>query len=201
MRYERQVFDRYFTPQEERQLLGTVGAYSNAPARRDHAWMRLLRQTGIRVQSAAGLTVGDAQRALRGGYLDVCSDHAKGGRGYRVYCNRRAAQALRDLLRIRADMGHAPVDSAPLIMSRNRRGMSVRSFQARLQHWCRTAGVREASPHWLRHTLAKRIMARSVARDPRGVVQSVLNHASVDSTAVYTMPDREDVELAMEGAQ
>ena len=57
------------------------------------------------------------------------------------------------------------------------------------------------SPHWFRHTLAKRMMKHSTSRDPRGVVQSVLQHRSIDSTLVYTRPDREEVERALSEVQ
>jgi site-specific recombinase XerD len=199
--YNRVVFERYLTEAEERQLMSYVGGLASLLARRDHAWMRLLRQTGIRVGSLAGLTVFDARQALKSHQIACEPDHAKGGRGYYAHANRRALQALRDLLSIRRELGHAEIPEAPLIMSRNHRGMSVRSFQARMRQWTRAAGLEvEASPHWFRHTLAKRLVARSTARDPLGIVQHALGQSARSSTAIYTFPDREDLELAMEEA-
>lgn len=199
MRYQRQVFTRYLTEAEERRLMACVGQYAAIEARRDHAWMRWLRQTGIRVAAASLFTCGDAREALRTGYQVVHGE--KGGATTRIYLNSRARRALRDLLAVRREQGHAEHPDAPLVMSRKHRGLSVRAFQDRMQHWCRQAGLDvSASPHWWRHTLAKRLMARSTATDPRAVVQAALNHASIDSTVVYTMPDREDVERALEDA-
>ena len=217
--YERKVFERYLRPDEERQLFATVGNRADLLAQRDYAWMRLLRQTAIRVGSLAGLTVEDARLALgglksvqgkrfadlRGHRLRVRNDIAKKKRGYEVALNKAALQALLDLLRIRRELGHAEIGDAPLVMSRSARatgkGMSVRAFQDRMQHWREAAGLAvEASPHWFRHTLAKRIFERSTATDPRGAVQHALGHASIISGAVYTFPDRDELELTMEEA-
>lgn len=200
MTYQRAVFTRYLKRDEEKRLLAHVGQFADIQARRDHAWMRLLRHTGIRVGSAAGITVDDARDALARQRLRL--RRAKGGNAYEVPVNRDARSALRDLLKVRREQGHPMVGEDPLIMSRKRRGLSVRSFQARMQQWVRSAGLEvEATPHWFRHTLAKRVMAQSTAADPRSIVQGALGQRSPQSTVVYTMPDREDVERALEEAR
>ncbi|MDH5259430.1 MAG: tyrosine-type recombinase/integrase, partial [Gammaproteobacteria bacterium] len=56
----------------------------------------------------------------------------------------------------------------------------------------------KASPHWFRHTLAKRVMKNSTASDPLKTVQILLNHSDPRSTAAYTLPDKEDIVLAAE---
>lgn len=201
MHYQRRVFERYLTPTEERALLATVGALRDVLARRDHAWMRLLRQTGLRVGALAGLTVYDAKEALREGRLASRPEISKGSHGYSVPVNKKAAAALKELLAIRREQGYAEIPDEPLILSRKHRAMSVRSFQARMQMWRRQAGLSvEASPHWFRHTLSKRILARSTAREPLRVVQAVLGHASPSSTSIYTLPDREEIAQAVEEA-
>jgi len=195
------VFSRYLTEQEEKQLLSHVGSLADLLARRDYYWMKLLRQTGIRVGALAGLTVDDAREALRTNHLPLNPEHAKRGKGGQVFCNAVAANALRDLLAVRREQGHAEEGSAPLIMSRNHRGISVRSIQARMQHWVKAAGLDvQASPHWFRHTLAKRIMKRSTAKNPLPIVQGVLGHASPSTTLIYAGPDREEMEQAMREA-
>jgi len=202
--YERRVFERYLKADEERTLLRTVAQFGEVLARRDLHWMTLLRQTGIRVGSLAQLTVGDALQALSGAAphrLPLRADISKGHRGYQVLLNQKAQKSLRALLRIRKEMGHPPVPEHPLIMSRNHRGISVRSLQDRMHKWVLAAGIGvEATPHWFRHTLAKRLIERSTANDPRAVVQHALGHHSSKSSAVYTFPDREELERSMEEA-
>lgn len=200
----RQVFDRYLTEAEEKRLLNHVRRFGDVLARRDHAWMMLMRTTGIRVGTCAQLTVGDAKDALRENRLRVRSEIAKGGRGYDVPIRKkRAREALKTLLRVRKDMGFQNGDlGAPLVMSRNHRAMSVRSYQARMVQWSAEAGLQvRASPHWLRHTLAKRMMKESEAKDPQGIVQVVLGQRSRESTVQYTLPDREDIAAALDAAQ
>lgn len=198
----RQVFERYLTVTEERALLRAVGALSDVQARRDHAWMRLLRQTGIRVRACSRLTVHHAQRALAEGCLTLEAGIQKGRQGHRVPVNTRARQALRDLLAVRRAQGHAPHPDAPLVVSRHGTALSVRSYQARVRHWCQRAALNvQASPHWFRHTLAKRLVAQSTAQDPAGIVQGVLGHRSRTSTGVYLLPDREDLARALEEAR
>lgn len=195
------TFQRYLTVEEERQLLRALASRSGVLARRDSAWMRLMRQTGIRVGALSGLTVFDAREALRLGHLALRDEISKGARGYQVYLNRKARAALHDLLRARREMGHAEIPEHPLVMSRNHQGMSVRSFQARMDMWVRSAGLAvHATPHWWRHTLGRRVMCQSTARDPRAIAQAALGHASINSTAIYTRPGREDIAQAMEEA-
>lgn len=194
-----QSFNRYLTSTEERQLFSHMKQFASPLARRDHAWMRLARNTGLRVGTLAGLTVMDARQALAGGYLQIRGAIAKRKQAHTVHLNKAAAQALRDLLKIRRDMGHAEGEDAILIVSRNHRGLSVRSFQSRMAKWVQSAGLEvAATPHWFRHTLAMRLMRNSTAQDPRGVVQGVLGHKDINSTAVYTKPSREDLSLALD---
>lgn len=199
---QRAVFERYLTEAEEKQLMQHVRQFADVLARRDAQWIELLRQTGIRVGSMAGITLGDAQAALRSKHLHLVDQYAKGHRGYEVPLNTRATACLKALVKIRADMGYGAHPEMPLVMSRNHRGMSVRSYQARMAMWVADAGLPvAASPHWLRHTLAKRVMARSTARDPQAIVQVVLGQRCRDSTVIYTLPDREDIVDALELAR
>lgn len=193
------IFRRYFTVEEERQLFRAIGQLADIHARRDLAWMRLLRQTGIRVQTLSGLNVHDAKEALRTHYLVLRPEITKRQRGGKVFMTQHARRALKTLLQIRRELGCPEAPDEPLIVSRKHQRMSIRSYQDRMRHWCKHAGLTvNGSPHWLRHTLAKRLMKQSTADDPRGVVQGVLNHASISSTAIYTQPDKEEIEQAME---
>ena len=195
----RRIFERYLRPEEERRLFTIIGQHGGIHARRDLAWMRVLRQTGIRIGTLHGLNVADAWEAIRTHYLTLSPEISKGGVSGRIFVTKRGRVALRQLLQIRREQGHVEQLDAPLVLSRHRRRMSIRVYQHRMRHWCQLAGLDvDATPHWWRHTLAKRIMQGSTARDPRGVVQVQLNHADIRSTAIYTLPDRDDIEQALE---
>lgn len=196
-----QVFRRYLTESEERQLLKTVGERGGILARRDHAWMEALRCTGVRIQAFSKLTVSHAQHAIRTHELVLEGAIQKRGRAHVQHVAQRGRRAFRRLLAIRGEQGYPLIPDAPLVISRNRQALSVRSYQARMQLWVGLAGLDvSASPHWFRHTLAKRVVARSTARDPAALVQGILGHTSRNSAAVYTRPDREDLVDALEAA-
>lgn len=197
----RAVFSRYLTRGDERKLLGHIAKHVGLYAQRDHAWIRLARQCGFRLGSLRHLTVDDAHKALASGVLEACNAHAKGHRGYSVDLNREAEKALRDALRVRRAMRLPDDGDGPLFCSRPGKAMAERTYQQRLQMWRQSAGLDvDASPHWLRHTFAKRVMDTTEHRDPQGVVQQLLGQASRNSTVVYTLPDREDLKRAVEAA-
>lgn len=196
-----EVFERYLTRTEERALLACIAECGTSIARRDLAWMRLLRQTGIRIGTLCKLTVGDARNALATHHLEVKPGAAKGQHGYTVFLTDKARRALSDLLRSRLDRGHAPILEDLLMVSRHGVGISERQLQKRMAYWIKRAGLSvRATPHWWRHTLAHRLIDSSTAQDPLGVVQASLGHRSRVSTAIYTRPSREDVRAALEAA-
>lgn len=197
----REAFKRYLTEQEEKLLFKHVAKFGDVLARRDHQWMLLMRHTGIRAGSLAALTVADAREALRTDSLELRDADSKGGHGYEVQFTVAAKKALRCLLDIREEQGHMPIGSAPLLMSRKQIGLSVRSLQARMREWVVGAGLPvKASPHWLRHTMAKRMVANCKSADAIVRVQLALGHSRIQTTMVYLMPSRQDVREAMEMA-
>ena len=202
---DRQVFNRYLTRAEEKQLFGHVWQFrADDFARRDYYWMQLLRHTGMRIGNLAALTVGDARSVLYDPehrlVLQDCA--SKGGRGYPVKCNSHAREALSGLLKLNqhSRKGGTRDERQPLVLSRQQgRGLSVRAFQQRMRQWVISAGLPvQASPHWFRHTLAKRILETTTHSSPLQVAQHALGHHSLQSTAIYTNPDREDIDRAME---
>lgn len=193
------VMKRYLTEGQQGVLLRTINQHSGLLARRDSAWTRLLASTGMRLNELVTMTVGDAESALRTGYLFVPREHRKGGRQDHSYLvTEPVRRALLDLLAVRAEQGHADILSAPLVMSRKHCAVTARAYEQRVAMWAEMAGLSEkVSPHWFRHTRAMNIMRRSTAADPRGVVQGALGHASIASTGIYTRITKEDMEAAL----
>lgn len=181
---------RYLTDGQQTQLLACVKKHAAVLARRDYAWIRLLRDTGMRIGEFSKMTLGDALFACETGWIHIPKKHRKGGRAdHRIPIDRNARAALELLIEIHYEMGGTEDAHEPLVFSRKGRGtqaLSVRSYQVRVARWCTEANIEPASPHWLRHTRAMNVMRRSQAQDPRGVVQALLGHASIASTGVYT---------------
>lgn len=197
-------FTRYLTRTEERQLFAELRRYNTWTARRDLALFRLLRATGIRVASLCGLTTADARRALRDHRLTLQDAIAKGGRGYDLHASRKARAALLQLLALRRQRGLPEDPDAPLLCHARGQGagLTPRNVQLRMRHWGRAAGLAvPASPHWWRHTLAKRLLETSTSSNPLAIVGTALGHRDINSTLIYTRPDREEVDAAMENAQ
>ncbi len=196
-----QTFHKYLTPEEERVLLRTVGRVNDVYAKRDLGWIRLILATGIRIGACSQLTVGDARAAFADRELTLRADIQKGKRRHSVPLTRDTEAALKLLLSVRRMMGRNNLDlDAPLILGRKHAGLSVRQYQERMRYWAAAAGLPHAvTPHWLRHTVAKRVIATSEAREPLLVAQRVLGHADIRSTAIYTQPDKEAVRAALEG--
>lgn len=200
----RKIFNRYLTAPEEKKLFAHLRQFRAEPlARRDYLWMKLLRQTGLRVGNLARLTVADAFDVLTdpAHRLRLRDGDSKKSHGYEVKFSTAACSSLQGLLKLH---GRRPDHAAPLVRSRNGGGaqaLSVRSYESRMRQWVLSAGLGiEASPHWFRHTLAKHLLEETTAANPLQVVQHVLGHVSINSTAVYTYPDREEIERALEAA-
>jgi len=193
-------FDTYFTEKEEKKIFRTLKSRSGIQARRDLAWMQLARHSAVRVCVLAGLTVGDAEKALKTERFRIRPEINKRKKQQDLFCNKAIHKALSDLLKIHKKMSceedwpEIPKDERPLILSRNHQGLSIRTFQDRVAVWCSEAGIVEGSPHWWRHTWAKRQVATSddVAKTMLRV-QLWLGHSDPKSTTIYTKPDKEDM--------
>lgn len=199
-------FHRYLTPSEFRALKRTIKAHKSLEAERDLAWIRLMSNTGLRITPMTLFSVADARRCLRNGRFMVRGETNKRGKGVNNLLLKEAETALLDLLRIRVAMGGDNRDlDAPLLISARGQtkgeGMTPRALQLRLRHWAQKAELScagQISPHWLRHTFAKEIIHQSTAKNPLQIVQAVLGHASLASTGIYTMPDKEEVDAGVE---
>ena len=222
-----EMMTRFLTDAQQRRLLEVAKEQSSLLAQRDYAWMRLLIETGMRVNELATMTKGQAERALHDGWLVIGKEQRKGSRrpgkneaGEYIHPVQRKAhgyvvtepvrKCLEALLHLQQELSPALVPELdmepPLLWGRCGvvRGkvmcehMSVRSFQARMKHWAYLAGLPNGvSPHWLRHTRGVNIVRRSRSKNPVKVVQLALGHANISSTGVYTQIRRDEFEADM----
>src|SRR5438067_5203123 len=103
--------------------------------------------TGIRIHSEA-LTLRWADLDLKRGLLTVQSAYAESGKTRTVPLNRPALAALRALRERTGDR--------ELVFAR-RDGSAYRSIRTAFQTACRRAGLKNVTPHVLRHTFASRL--------------------------------------------
>lgn len=147
---------------------------------RDRAVLELFYSSGLRLAELHGL---DAD-AFESDFSEV-RVLGKGRRQRVVPVGRKAREALRAWLRVRANLA-APAERALFVSARGTR-LSRGSIQARLTYWARRAGLGvRVHPHKLRHSFATHLLEDS--GDLRAV-QELLGHASISTTQVYTHLD------------
>ncbi len=142
---------------------------------RNHALLRLLYASGLRVSEATALRWRDLQAAGDAGQVTVW------GKGEKERTVRLPAGVFAELLRLRGDAG----DDAPVFRSRKRGGPLTSSQAERIvRAAAQRAGITApVSPHWLRHALASHSLDRGC---PIHVLQQTLGHSSLATTSRYS---------------
>lgn len=154
-----------------------------ALALRDRAMLELAYASGLRVSELCGL---ERRRVdLAGRLLTVAG---KGGKERVVPFGRAAARALREYLdRGRPQLAPRARHDAVFVNARGGR-LGRMGFWKILRGHARAAGISaRVHPHALRHSFATHLLQGGA--DLR-VVQELLGHASVTTTAIYTHLDR-----------
>ena len=140
---------------------------------RDAAIMEVFYSSGLRLSELASLNVSD---------LDLYTESVRVlGKGRKERVCPVGAPALEAVSRYRAA---ANVHSGPLFLNKGRRRISPRSIWLILKRYVRHTSIPIAlSPHKLRHSFATHLLDNGA--DLRSV-QSLLGHASLSTTQIYT---------------
>jgi integrase/recombinase XerD len=140
---------------------------------RDHALLRLLYASGLRVGELVALRWRDL---LPHGESGVISVWGKGAKERTVLLPGTIWRELQGL------RGEAE-DAAPLFRSRKGKPLSDRQVERVVRAAAVRAGITlPASPHWLRHAHASHALDRGA---PLPLVRDTLGHASVATTGQY----------------
>ena len=175
---------RALTEGEETKLLKVLREAQGVEARRDRVLFELMLATGIRLSSALGLDIEDAD--LDEGVLLL--RRVKGDRTERVFINRKAQGLLRDHM--------DGLETGPVFQGRAGERLSVRHVQRRFRMWRQRAGVsRAVSPHSLRHTFATRLYERT---GDVLIVKEALGHRAIGSTIVYAQVSQHRLRVALQ---
>jgi integrase/recombinase XerC len=182
------------TDVEVHALLRAAGASSHGLAARNYAIVQLMLQAGLRVGEVATLRMADVIMSDRSGSVRI--RHGKGLKAREIPLNATARRALKQFLEGRP-MTRKKTD-APLFVSSRDTAMPVRTIQAVIASLARRARLKRVgvSAHTLRHTFALGYL-----RDNPGKLvelASLLGHDSLDTTAVYTRPSRDDLAADLE---
>ncbi|MGY8624182.1 tyrosine-type recombinase/integrase [Chromobacterium violaceum] len=187
---------RYLTPAERHQLFSAAYKTNDDLAQRDYHLMSALYYSGCRISEFLAVSLADAWDALKSNYLYIPAAHRKGGKqDHEVLLTKPLRMHLVALLNMNPSQNGAD----PLIAGRFGEALTARAVQLRFKHWAAEAGITlPVSPHWMRHTRAMDIMRNSEAKEPLLIVKSTLGHASLNSTAIYSAPSREEIEQELE---
>jgi integrase/recombinase XerD len=145
--------------------------------RRDRTMLELLYATGLRVSELVGLTL--SQLRLDGGFLIA---RGKGSKERIVPIGERAEEWVRDYLgMVRPQL--APGRGETLFVNARGGPLTRVGFWKILRRYGLEVGIRDLSPHVLRHSFATHLLEHGA--DLRAV-QMMLGHADVSTTQIYT---------------
>jgi site-specific recombinase XerD len=154
---------------------------------RDAAILELFYSSGLRLAELASLTVRD---------VDIFNETVRVmGKGRKERIVPVGALALEALQKYRQA---ARVDVGPLFINKSRKRISTRSVWLSLRRYLAFAGIPlTVSPHKLRHSFATHML--DAGADLRSV-QSLLGHASLSTTQIYTHVTTERLKKAYDDA-
>ena len=151
---------------------------------RDRAIIELLYSGGLRVSELVGLNRDSINLERREFMI-----RGKGGKDRPIFISRSAADRVQDYLDARSDSLPAlflnnSYNQQSVDTSGNYRRMTARSIERIVEKYARMAGItKHVSPHTLRHSFATDLLMNGA--DIRSV-QSLLGHADVSTTQIYT---------------
>ena len=171
---------RFLSEEEYQALLSQVTSVS------DRAMLELFLQTGLRLSELARLSVDDLELPRRiskdpenVGFLKV---RRKGAKEMVLPLNWKVCEALGAWLSERRERMKNGETSEALFVSKFREPMSNRAIRYMVHKYLERAGIRDASVHTLRHTMATHYLTRG--GDLKSV-QEMLGHQSLETTQIY----------------
>ncbi len=170
---------------DEVERLLAAPSHSSPLALRDHAMLRLIYATGLRVTELVNLTLHCCR--IPAGNVRVLG---KGGKERLVPFDQETGTLLKRYLEEARPLLAGTRRPAPQVfLTRSGKGMTRNRFWQIVSRRARLAGIsREISPHALRHSFATHLL--SGGADLRSV-QTMLGHADITTTQIYTHVDGE----------
>lgn len=168
-------------------LQRTVEQVNGKQGIRDRCIVLLLYHTGIRAGELAALRVSDITLGERSGTMQI--RRGKGNKARPIPLNAEARAALRSYMEIR------PVCEKHMVLVGQRgEPLSSHAIYDVVVKYGQRAGLVEVTPHTLRHTFARTLLAAGV---PLSDVADLLGHSSLDTTRIYTKASETDLLAAV----
>ena len=154
---------------------------------RDAAIVKLILFAGLRVGEIIQLRLRDVIFDERKGSVIV--REGKGTKRREIPLNVKARNAILDYLLARPD-----VDSDYLLLGQRNEAIKSKTVQRSVSRFSGPIGLKEITPHTLRHTFAKSLIDSGVSLDK---VATLLGHSNLNTTRIYTTPGLHDLEEAI----
>ena len=165
---------QFLTEDEINQLLAAPDIATEAGVR-DRALLEIMYAAGLRVSEMVSLKQADVD--LQAG-LVVC--HGKGSKERRVPLGKSAIHWLQQYNAISASYGKP---SSPYLFVNRGKPLTRQFAWAMIKRYAARAGVKDISPHTLRHSFATHLLQHGA--DSRSV-QALLGHSDISTTQIYT---------------
>jgi len=170
--------------QDEVEKLLSAPMGDQALAQRDRAMFEVLYATGVRVSELVSLRLSDLNLEI-----GCLSAFGKGSKQRLIPFGEEALAALREYL----EGGRAQLNKSGLaqiiFLNRSGKGLTRQGFWKILKRRALVAGIsQQISPHMLRHSFATHLLENGA--DLRAV-QTMLGHADISTTQIYTHVIRE----------
>jgi integrase/recombinase XerC len=191
----------YLTEAEEKKLFSFLKNQKDRQAERDFVLLKLCRATGLRRGEALALNLGDVLDKEK---ITVNARIAEKGATGDIYLPVEMQEILLRFRKLKRKWREDLDDDAPLFVSKKGQRLALRSFNDLMDKWCAAAGIPRYTPHALRHTKAQRIMSdcRHLSDEERQkallFASKQLRHKSLNSTMVYTLPSKEEMQRVAE---
>ena len=164
-----------FLTEDEINRLFAAPDISTAEGIRDRAMFELMYAAGLRVSEVVSLKEADIE--LHAGLVKC---HGKGSKERRVPVGKSAIHWLQQYAAVKASYGRA---TSPFLFLQGGRPLSRQFAWAAVKQHAEKAGLRDVSPHTLRHSFATHLMQHGA--DSRSV-QALLGHSDISTTQIYT---------------
>ncbi len=179
--------------EEEIQLLLAAAKRQSA---RNFTMIYLALSTGLRVSELVGLFIEDVRPYGEiSRILTVPKRIGKNGKKRDIPLNQDTRDIITEFIRIK-EICHqfTNSDSFLFVSMHTNNPLSTRDFQRIVKDLSVHSINRSISPHTLRHTFATRLLKHTNIR----VIQETLGHAWLNTTQIYTHPDKSDCIDAVE---
>ena len=164
-----------FLTENEINRLFAAPDISTAEGIRDRAMFEVMYAAGLRVSELVSLKETDIE--LHAGLVKC---HGKGSKERRVPLGKSAIHWLQQYAAAKAGYGRA---TSPFLFVHRGRPVTRQFAWAVIKRHAREAGLKDVSPHTLRHSFATHLMQHGA--DSRSV-QALLGHSDISTTQLYT---------------